>query len=130
MHDANAKALDIWPKPTGININMMPFVFGKEKETIPKEYHGYLPLIRKIHEHSFAVGQIFYLTIHESEVEPDTTQRRPGLHCESPGKFGGGILDRKVSHSWGGGSYVTTTLVGGIFFGSNTAGFFFFFSCF
>lgn len=29
-----------WPKPRGININMMPFVFGEEEKTIPKVFHS------------------------------------------------------------------------------------------
>eukprot|EP01060_Flectonema_neradi_P000416 TRINITY_DN1026_c0_g1_i14.p1 TRINITY_DN1026_c0_g1~~TRINITY_DN1026_c0_g1_i14.p1 ORF type:complete len:203 (+),score=43.14 TRINITY_DN1026_c0_g1_i14:383-991(+) len=33
-----------FPPPTDININMMPFVFG-DKNSIPSEYHGYLPLM-------------------------------------------------------------------------------------
>ena len=31
-------------------------------------------------------GKVYYLTIHESLVEAGTSQRRPGLHVDSPGR--------------------------------------------
>lgn len=88
-----------FPKPQGININMMPFVFG-DKSSLPKEYHGYLPLIEKA---NFAKGSVAYLTIHESVVEKGSTQRRPGLHTDGTS---GEQADGSISESsWGGGGY-------------------------
>lgn len=49
--------------------DMMPFIFGQEKETIPKEYHGYLPLIDYIHNYCFDIGSVMYLTIQETRVK-------------------------------------------------------------
>lgn len=91
-----------FPKPKGININMMPFVFG-DKSSLPKEYHGYLPLIEKA---NFAKGSVAYLTIHESVVEKGSTQRRPGLHTDGTNgelaeSLEGSSLDEQGS--WGGG---------------------------
>lgn len=69
------------------------------------------------------MGKVAYLTVQESEVTPGATQRRPGLHIESPGVLpdpvenlspntgdGGGAVDATgaarsfspaVEHSWG-----------------------------
>jgi hypothetical protein len=33
------------------------------------------------------IGEICYLTIQESYVEANTSQRRPGLHTDNPGKL-------------------------------------------
>jgi hypothetical protein len=70
-----------FPEPRNININMMPvkFPFG-----IPEEYYHYMPLITSCPGVFSKYNQILYLTIHESIVEPNTTQRRPGLHIEVP----------------------------------------------
>ncbi len=87
-----------FPKPQGININMMPFVFG-DKSSLPKEYHGYLPLIEKA---NFAKGSVAYLTIHESVVEKGSTQRRPGLHTDGTN---GELAESSSDGGWGGGSW-------------------------
>ncbi|GAB5370200.1 hypothetical protein AAMO2058_001472200 [Amorphochlora amoebiformis] len=75
-----------FPRPSNININMMPFVFG-DKKSIPKKYRQYWPLVRKCSSKGNR-GKVGYLTIHESWILPGTSQRRPGLHCESPGMVG------------------------------------------
>ncbi|XP_028405631.1 uncharacterized protein LOC114528213 isoform X2 [Dendronephthya gigantea] len=76
-----------FPKPSNININMMPFVMAKEfKETkLPKKFKGYFDEIIKHCIVNKEMGEIGYLTIHESYVDKGTSQRRPGLHTESPG---------------------------------------------
>ena len=65
------------------------------------------------------MGKVYYLTIQESEVEPGLSQRRPGLHVDSPGvvkiKNPGADGDENMSegcgtshkyngHRWGAGS--------------------------
>jgi len=73
-----------FPAPQDININMLPFVMG-EKASLPEEYHHYWPLVEACnlpqHEH----GKVGYLTIQESIVPMGQSQRRPGLHIETPG---------------------------------------------
>lgn len=72
-----------WPEPTGININMMPFIYG-DKSSLPEEYHGYWKIIQTCWAVD-EVGKVCYLTIQESDVNAGETQRRPGLHIEKPG---------------------------------------------
>eukprot|EP00466_Bigelowiella_natans_P000363 jgi/Bigna1/84904/estExt_fgenesh1_pg.C_10330 len=87
-----------FPEPSGININMMPIRIGAttlrvqkipvvDKATLPKKMHQYVPMIDRclVDTATDAIGKVFYLTIHESEVKKGWSQRRPGLHVESPG---------------------------------------------
>ena len=41
-------------------------------------------LCRKNHPSDF--GKVYYLTIQETMVKAGTSQRRPGLHVDSPGR--------------------------------------------
>eukprot|EP01060_Flectonema_neradi_P000414 TRINITY_DN1026_c0_g1_i12.p1 TRINITY_DN1026_c0_g1~~TRINITY_DN1026_c0_g1_i12.p1 ORF type:complete len:209 (+),score=30.39 TRINITY_DN1026_c0_g1_i12:703-1329(+) len=113
-----------FPPPTDININMMPFVFG-DKNSIPSEYHGYLPLIESCW--GLKGGQICYLTIQESLVKKDTSQRRAGLHIETPGSFenlhpkhrlGGG---RSTILAWGKGAIAGRLCLEGIYMSSTVS---------
>ena len=63
------------------------------------------------------LGKVYYLTIQESEVDPGQSQRRPGLHVDSPGwvkiqnvedkkvemKKGSGSSHHYTDHRWGAG---------------------------
>lgn len=81
------QVLDLFPQPTGRNVNMMPFELGN-KQSLPDDLQCYYPLIDAcpfLHEE---FGKVAYLTVHESaHCEAGGTQRRPGLHIESPGVF-------------------------------------------
>ncbi len=113
----------VWPAPTGINVNMMPFVLGRAESSLPLKLHGYLKLLDKFEFCDEERGKIGYLTIHESLVPARETQRRPGLHTESPGCMSeGGSRVRKVTtvyEGWGGGTVTRNQYVGGIFMVSN-----------
>lgn len=76
-----------FPPPTGLRINMMPIVIGDVK-TLPQECRPYLPLLRMCPLPSEEWGKVGYLTIDESVVEEGASQRRGGLHTESPGGLG------------------------------------------
>ena len=84
------------------------------------------------------VGKVYYLTIDESFVEAGSSQRRPGLHVDSPGEVkvrrGRGAGHTYYGHNWGrGGAHLTgvlpleddpevnTILYGGIYLASNMA---------
>jgi hypothetical protein len=84
----NYKELDAvtFPTPQGLNVNMMPFIFG-DPESLPKELHAYLDIINRA---QFDSGITAYLTVQESWVSPGSTQRRPGLHTDSHGGAWGG----------------------------------------
>ncbi len=103
-----------FPKQTGIVINMMPFIIGDAK-SIPKEYRHYYKLINKCPIDANEYGKVGYLSIVESLVEKGTSQRRPGIHTDKPGKlfWGGG---------WGSGKLIDGGHIkGGIFMASNVA---------
>lgn len=66
-----------------LNVNMMPFVMDNV-DTLPECLRPYWPLVQACTrslspEESAKVG---YITVHEAEMTPDTSQRRPGLHTE------------------------------------------------
>ncbi|EQC25501.1 hypothetical protein SDRG_16625 [Saprolegnia diclina VS20] len=69
------------PKP--FQVNMMPFIIGQARATLPPACQRYLPLLERCRYHD-ENGKVGYLTIHEGIVEADTSQRRPGLHVEAP----------------------------------------------
>jgi len=121
-----------FPTPTNININMMPFKVGEDFEScqLPEYIEPYWPLISTCLEPQMAraswhmwprrsipsdVGKVYYLTIQESWVDKGNSQRRPGLHVDSPGKVkfkgetpdvdrkGNGISQRYFGHRWGNG---------------------------
>ena len=85
-----------FPSPTNINVNMMPFIASRdfEKTKLPeyiKPYkdmlwstigcaYGFGNINRKAIE-----GKVFFLTIQESWVDANTSQRRSGLHTDNPG---------------------------------------------
>ena len=120
-----------FPTPSGINLNMMPFLVGQtwEECRLPDNCKPYWPLIQACLEQEAArsysnmwprkrgqsqLGRVWYLTIQESEVEGGASQRRPGLHVDSPGKVelgevgegglaqkGGGSAHPFSGHDWG-----------------------------
>ena len=121
-----------FPSPTNLCVNMMPFVLG-EPDSLPMYCRGYWDLIQAccIPESESPrrpeprrgiparLGRVCYLTVHESFVEAGSSQRRLGLHIESPGTahgvaqweptnphpFGEPCSDRAV---WGAGIFVHT----------------------
>lgn len=107
-----------FPKPKNININMMPFVYG-DKDSLPKEYHKYWDMIMQCNC-SQEIGKVVFLTIHESIVKPGSSQRRGGVHVESPGKlpFLKYPLKWECWHPWGMGGWMFGELVGGIYMAS------------
>ena len=122
-----------FPAPTDININMMPFIVGEDFEDckLPDYLENYWDLIHSClrpqhirhHWHLWPsskipsdIGKVYYLTIQESWVEPGNSQRRPGLHVDSPGSVkikgedikasglddkGNGKSKRYRGHGWG-----------------------------
>ena len=78
-----------FPKFAGIQINMIPFVMAKNdfaKCRLPKHLKEYWEnLVSLCPLDDDQIGKIGYLTIHESFVPTDTSQRRPGIHTERPG---------------------------------------------
>lgn len=117
-----------FPEPTGININMMPFVM-EDQSSLPPEYRKYWNII------SHCVGldatpapddgpKIGYLTIQESRTTPGKPQRRGGLHTESPGNLKGMCQVTSVltgAARWGGGAYYREVYQGGLYMASTAS---------
>ncbi|KAJ3141902.1 hypothetical protein HK100_005816 [Physocladia obscura] len=109
-----------------LNINMMPFVMG-HTNTLPDNCKRYAKLIdaciRRVSHEEDKVG---YLTVQESWVEPGNTQRRPGLHVETPGILKLGSTFKPIMVHWGWGSTDrnlvpsgSADITGGIFMASS-----------
>ena len=132
-----------FPDPSGINVNMMPFIASREfKDTkLPDYIKPYADLIRDTIGYAYGwgginrneiEGSIYFVTIQESWVDANTSQRRPGLHTDNPGPLlikkksddteakgsysdGSGSCDLvAVDHHWG-----NVNTLGGIYMASN-----------
>lgn len=82
-----------------INVNMMPFSPLDMNNTLPIDCQNYIPIIEKCLETQSKVNKTMYLTIQESSVTNGQTQRRSGLHIESPN-----LNHLDIISSWGGGN--------------------------
>ncbi|KAI9331787.1 hypothetical protein DFJ73DRAFT_799710 [Zopfochytrium polystomum] len=111
------------------HVNMLPIKMGMH-DSLPVKCKRYSSLVNRCLSHCpkerFQVG---YLTIHEGWVEPGESQRRPGLHIESPGYYtidddtvnDSGVFKRKL-HNWGFGIGPNIWHIeGGVFQASNLA---------
>jgi hypothetical protein len=109
--------IDGIPSNGYININMMPFIINDPK-SIPEKFGRYSEYIDKVLKcvATELTGTIGYLTIQESFVKKDKTQRRPGLHVDAPRIP---LKEQQYysngTYSWGGG------LHGGIILSSNVS---------
>ena len=129
-----------FPEPSELNINMMPFVMGYKFEScfLPEYLKSYwATLIQRCPIGKSDFGKVGYLTIHESFVDQNTSQRRPGIHTESPGRLllhekgeqgnekiritegqGSSCTNRRCWSFWGRGKVGVSQLEGGIFMAS------------
>lgn len=101
-----------FPNPRNININMMPIIMGNAN-SIPLEFRHYNSLICEslghLNNKNEHLNQIGFLSVQESIVEHNKSQRRPGIHIEAT-EFGWG-------NGWGKGN----NLNDGIFMCSTTS---------
>ena len=90
-----------FPPPKGINVNMMPFVIGDPK-SIPSAIRDYYSIIEACPIPSTELGKIGYISVSESVIPKNNSQRRPGIHTERshPGERWGG-WGRGRRHGWG-----------------------------
>lgn len=135
----------IFPKATDININMMPYISkGNDFEDykLPPYLKPYAELIYfcgtntngPLYDSENDKGKIFYLTIQEGWVEPNESQRRPGIHTDNPGNTaiknsgkyavsaeGAGEYGKNYyEHHWGNGVIMSADChFGGIYMASN-----------
>ena len=127
----DTKDLNIsFPPPTDIKINMMPYIFGGEKfksYKLPSYLKPYFQIIKHCYGSRHDINKVFYLTIHESEVEPGKSQRCPGVHIDNSGPLkinteedyveGEGI--GSTIYIWSNGEFKNECISGGIFIASN-----------
>ena len=129
-------------------VNMMPFDVRRE-ESLPQYCRQYYPLILKCrrllgsrnYPYDDGEDSIGYLTIDERPTPPGASQRRGGLHVESPGimpliqtnmepsqvqyaiETAPNVFVPGAEHHWGDGLMMRSEHVkGGIFMASNVAG--------
>ncbi|ORY42463.1 hypothetical protein BCR33DRAFT_718152 [Rhizoclosmatium globosum] len=111
------------------------YTHHKLEEMLPPECKQYAPIIVVcLRQCRNEWGKVGYLTIHESYVQEGATQRRPGLHIESPGNLPDDpFIEAHAYHRfycWGGGNFGTgigghldqfgnVNVEGGIFMASN-----------
>ncbi|KAJ3232734.1 hypothetical protein HDU78_006874 [Chytriomyces hyalinus] len=144
--------MDEHGSPVPLSINMMPFRMSASQnrnvrpqqevstdvlllDVLPERLKRYAPIVAEcLRRVPREWGKVGYITVHESYVEEGQTQRRPGLHIESPGV----IAPEAHMHGyhrficWGGGRFGThvpgdldehgmINMHGGIFVASNMA---------
>lgn len=109
-----------FPEPQDININMMPFILG-DIQSLPEEYQHYWPLIKQCNVPEEEEGKVCYLTIQEGFVAAGQSQRRGGVHIESPGTMILGGQYKAQRYNWGCGAVLFDDSVvhGGIYMASN-----------
>jgi hypothetical protein len=112
-----------FPAPTSRKVNMMPFILG-DKQSLPDDLQSYWGMIEACPYVQEEVGKIAYLTVHESYVDTNKSQRRGGLHIESPGFFADDVHAESfhpgVEHPWGMGVFFSPDKYeGGIYIASN-----------
>ena len=111
-----------FPTPHDINVNMLPFILG-DKSSLPDELLPYYPLIEKCPVMEEEMGKVCYLTVSESYVNEDATQRRSGLHIEAPRvELEASNFVAGQEHHWGCGvAYSPDELHGGLYMASNVS---------
>lgn len=114
-----------FPSPKDHNVNMMPFILG-DIDSLPEDLQCYYECIQQCPIHTAEIGSVCYLTVHESWVEADSSQRRDGLHIEAPGSNSlppyHCVFSPGSEHAWGGGFFYTPDLYeGGIYFASSVS---------
>ena len=92
-----------FPPPKNRNVNMMPFIFG-DMSSLPIDLRCFAKCIKACPVSPSDIGKVFYLTVQETYVDPESTQRREGLHIEAPGTLleeGSPAFSPGPEHHWG-----------------------------
>lgn len=115
-----------FPTPNNRGVNMLPFILG-EISSLPANLQCYYAMIDACpfnREEGAELGKVAYLTVQENYVDANQSQRRGGLHIESPGVFSddprASSFAPAMEHPWGMGMFVESDKYeGGIYFASN-----------
>lgn len=106
------------PDPEGVCVNMLPFRLD-DITTLPPGLKRYWGLIQACPVEAKRAHSVAYLTVHESVVPAQTTQRKPGLHTEGAWEMvdsGKGTMTTWIA--WGGGTRYSTRCTGGVYMAS------------
>lgn len=91
-----------FPEPADRNVNMLPFIMGDKESLLDSLQPYYDTVISKCPVDEAEIGKVVYLTVNEGFVQAAGTQRRGGLHIESPGSFiGTPSFTAAWEHHWG-----------------------------
>jgi hypothetical protein len=115
-----------FPQPRDRNVNMLPFVLG-DKDSLPEDLQDYYDLIMTCPLQDSELGKVLYLTVEEGWVNAGETQRRGGLHIESPRytqflqqpcheQGGSGGIPGRIG--WGEGVVRNDNFIGGLYMAS------------
>ena len=112
-----------FPAPRNRNVNMLPFILG-DVNSLPENLREYYYMIvMKCPLQASEIGKVVYLTVHEGLVEAGTSQRRAGLHIESPRHTD--FLEEPsysrrnmLMNGWGDGRVLDDEIVGGLYMAS------------
>jgi hypothetical protein len=110
-----------FPLPSDRNVNMMPFIMGKE-ESLPCDLRPYYSLIASCPVQESEIGKVCYLTVSEGFIRASDTQRRGGLHIEAfrTAFQSDPTFTAALEHAWGMGvAFTQDELHGGIYMASN-----------
>ncbi|CAK9115853.1 unnamed protein product [Durusdinium trenchii] len=91
-----------FPASSGVDVNMMPFIMGDPK-SLPSNLQSYWPMIEACRLPKKELGKVGFLTVQESDVSPGASQRRQGLHLETPGVLMSEGRMLLTTARWGGG---------------------------
>lgn len=110
-----------FPTPSGIDVNMLPFIMG-EKTSLPDELQKYYdPLVAQCPLGFDEMGKVCYLSITERFITKGDTQRRGGLHLEAPIHRCSFRPGNTFRARWGGGTMGKDLCQGGIFMASSVS---------
>lgn len=79
-----------FPPFTGLRVMMMPFRFDDPDSLSEAQLGGWRDVVLDLIARQGGGTGVGYLTIDEAVVEPGHTHRRPGLHVDGGGAWGGG----------------------------------------
>lgn len=92
MHESKIEDFGLiqLPRFAGHRIMMMPFLMEEPVNSLPEMLGGWRLTVAIICARSSVKSGVGYLTIDEAFVRKGETHRRPGLHVDGPGTYGGG----------------------------------------
>lgn len=87
------------PSPTGVRVQMLPFVFDDVRRSLPPEVSQYADLVERLTRN--ATSGVGYLTVDEAYVTAGESHRRPGKHVDGlSSPYGGAPYGGSHERPW------------------------------